>query len=121
MLPAPAQGAIMIASRQADVVLSEAVATINHSHTEICTTIERSILHRLKGGCSTPISALADITGEQIFVRASVLSLDGREKVESEKYFALNEKENAASIMVEELMKSGAGTIIEKLREDESC
>ncbi len=121
MLPAPAQGAIMVASRQSDDLLSEVLSKINHSNTEICTTIERSILHLLKGGCSTPISALAEIKEEQILLRASVLSTDGKQKVEVESTYALDEKENIASHIVESLMNNGAASIIEKLRQDESC
>lgn len=119
MLPAPAQGAIMVVCKNIDEDILDAISVINHQSTEICTAVERSILHFLKGGCSTPISALAILEEEALFVKASVLSLNGKEKVEVEKSFPLSEANNAAAIIVKELLASGAGVIIEKLRSDE--
>lgn len=120
MLPAPAQGAIMVVCRGVDETLRNAISVISHSPTEICTAVERSILHLLKGGCSTPISALAILEGEKLHVRASVLSLDGKEKVEVENSFALEDASNAATIMVNELLERGADVIIENLNKDEN-
>ncbi|MDQ6757646.1 MAG: hydroxymethylbilane synthase, partial [Bacteroidota bacterium] len=61
MLPAPAQGAIMIVCRENDLVSFEACKVFNDAHTDICTKIERDFLRTLLGGCSTPISALAEV------------------------------------------------------------
>jgi hydroxymethylbilane synthase len=121
MLPAPAQGAIMVVCRGVDESLREAIFVINHSPTEICTAVERNILHLLKGGCSTPISGLGILKGEQLHMKASVLSLDGKEKVEVENSFALTDISNAAAIMVDELLSKGADKIIENLNKDENC
>ena len=59
MLPAPAQGAIMVVSRDNDNYVLDATATINNPSTTTCTKIERDFLRTLLGGCSTPISAFA--------------------------------------------------------------
>ena len=56
MLPAPAQGAIMIVSRDNDNFVLDATATINNPTTASCTKIERDFLRTLLGGCSTPVS-----------------------------------------------------------------
>ena len=120
MLPAPAQGAILVLCRGDEETIKNAISVINHSSTETCTAVERSILHLLKGGCSTPISALATLQNEQLHVEASVLSLDGKEKVEVENSFALKDFSKAATIMVDELLAKGADRIIENLNKDEN-
>ena len=60
MLPAPAQGAIMVVCRKEDDYTFEACSHFNDERTALCTKIERDFLRALLGGCSTPISALAD-------------------------------------------------------------
>ena len=120
MLPAPAQGAILVLCKGDEETIKNAISVINHSSTETCTAVERSILHLLKGGCSTPISALATLQNEQLHVEASVLSLDGKEKVEVENSFALKDFSKAATIMVDELLAKGADRIIENLNKDEN-
>ena len=120
MLPAPAQGAILVLCRGDEETIKSTISLINHSPTETCTAVERSILHLLKGGCSTPISALATLQHEQMRVEASVLSLDGKEKVEVENSFALKDFSKAATIMVDELLAKGADRIIENLNKDEN-
>jgi len=61
MIPAPAQGAIMIAALAEDEETLAILAEINHQETEICTKIERDFLNKLEGGCTAPIGALAFI------------------------------------------------------------
>jgi hydroxymethylbilane synthase len=68
MLPAPAQGAIMVVCRKDDPAALNSCMKFNDEETALCTKIERDFLSRLMGGCSTPISALAEIKdGEVIF------------------------------------------------------
>lgn len=84
MLPAPAQGAIMVACREQDGWLVEACSSFHHTETALCTHVERSFLNTLMGGCSTPIAALATIEKNELILRGNILSLDGREKQEIE-------------------------------------
>jgi hydroxymethylbilane synthase len=85
MLPAPAQGAIMVVCREGDNYCLDACETFNHSDTALCTKIERDFLKTLSGGCSTPISALATLHNNELVFKASLLSVDGKEKMEIEK------------------------------------
>jgi hydroxymethylbilane synthase len=80
MLPAPAQGAITVSSRENDEAAFEAVHLLNDEQTEICTKIERDFLRTLLGGCSTPISALAVFENDKIIFKGNVCSVDGKEK-----------------------------------------
>ncbi len=85
MLPAPAQGAIMIVCREGDDYCIDASENLNDSNTALCTKIERDFLRTLLGGCSTPISALAIIENDEVVLKGSLLSVDGKEKLEVEK------------------------------------
>ncbi|MBT3547932.1 MAG: hydroxymethylbilane synthase, partial [Flavobacterium sp.] len=59
MISAPAQGAIMVVSLAEDDFVKDACEQLNHHETEVCVSIEREFLHRLEGGCTAPIGALA--------------------------------------------------------------
>ena len=58
MIPAPAQGAMMVVAMAEDTFSLEALSELNHLETEICTYIERQFLRTLEG-CTAPIGALA--------------------------------------------------------------
>jgi len=79
MLPAPAQGAIMVVCREDDRVSFEACQNFNDADTALCTKVERDFLRTLLGGCSTPISALARIRKDKITLKGSICSVDGKE------------------------------------------
>ena len=85
MLPAPAQGAIMIVAMENDDFIREACAELNHGPTEICTTLERQFLTILEGGCTAPIGALAYIDDkEEVTMKGNLLTIDGSRKLEAE-------------------------------------
>ncbi len=44
--------------------------------------LKEDFLRALMGGCSTPISALAEINGEEVSFKGNVFSVDGKEKAE---------------------------------------
>ena len=78
MLPAVAQGAIGIECRADDAPVLELLARINHAPTMTRITAERAFLAALDGSCSTPIAALAELTGMDLRLRGLVASPDGR-------------------------------------------
>lgn len=77
MLPAPAQGAIMLVCRADDLTTYQNVRSLNHRDTEICTRVERAFLKTLHGGCSSPVSALAEIESGKLLFKGSIASHDG--------------------------------------------
>jgi hydroxymethylbilane synthase len=118
MLPAPAQGAIIVISRMNDQHVIEAAATINNSITATCTKIERDFLRTLLGGCSTPISAFAEIKNDRLFFLGNMLSIDGKEKVE----IALDESIDLISPdfgynAAKQLLDNGGSAIAEKIKD----
>ncbi|MEP7143248.1 MAG: hydroxymethylbilane synthase [Ferruginibacter sp.] len=116
MLPAPAQGAIVVVCREGDDFSLTACGHFNDKETSICTKIERDFLRTLLGGCSTPISALAKVKEGKLFFRGNILSVDGKDKVEIEKTIEL---EDAASLGIDaaaEILNKGADTIADAIR-----
>jgi hydroxymethylbilane synthase len=82
MLPAPAQGAVVVVCRAGDTRVLDACRPLNHAPTALCTGIERAFLRALFGGCTTPISALATCAAGRIAFQGNVLSADGKHKSE---------------------------------------
>ncbi|MBO9572745.1 MAG: hydroxymethylbilane synthase [Chitinophagaceae bacterium] len=87
MLPAPAQGAIMVVCRENDVNVLDACSLFNDATTALCAKMERDYLRALMGGCTTPISALAIKNGDIINFHGSICSDDGKEIKETKKVF----------------------------------
>jgi len=85
MLPAPAQGAMMVVALENDAFSIEATSKMNHKASEICTHVEREFLQTLEGGCTAPIGAFAEIIGDEIFFKGCLFSLGGESKIEIEK------------------------------------
>jgi hydroxymethylbilane synthase len=116
MLPAPAQGAIVVACRDNDQHAFEACQPFNDAHTALCTAIERDFLRALLGGCSTPISALASIVNGQVRFEGNILSLDGKEKASIEKTIAINNSDNLGVIAAKELLANGGQVIADQIQ-----
>ena len=116
MLPAPAQGAIVIVCNEADQYAMEATSLLNHAATALCTSIEKDFLRVLMGGCSTPISALAEVTDNTIFFKGNIYSLDGKNKVETTKQLPIDHAFHLGSIAAEEVLQNGGKEIAEAIR-----
>jgi len=97
MLPAPAQGAVMIAALEKDTELLEVCSELNDKETEICVGIEREFLNKLEGGCSAPIGALAMIKDEELKFKGALFGLDGKQKIEFSKSVPVNHTTDIAS------------------------
>ena len=117
MLPAPAQGAIMMVCREADDYCLQACSNFNDDVTALCTKIERDFLRTLLGGCSTPISALAELNDNVIHFRGNIFSPDGKEKAEIALDCPLDESGyNFGTIAAQQILNKGAHSIVESLR-----
>lgn len=113
MLPAPAQGAIVVVCGDNDPFTFEACQSFHHLHTALCTQAEKDFLRTLMGGCSTPISALAQINDQQLFFQGSILTPDGKEKAVIEKTVPLEDASTIGTIAAEELLANGGRAIAE--------
>ncbi|HEU4469742.1 MAG TPA: hypothetical protein VFR58_01545, partial [Flavisolibacter sp.] len=116
MLPAPAQGAIMIVCREDDDTAFSAAAPLNDADTALCTRIERDFLRTLMGGCSTPISALAHIEKGSLHFKGNILSIDGKQQAAVERMVEPGEAEGLGTELGLELLNSGGASIVESIR-----
>jgi hydroxymethylbilane synthase len=82
MIPAPAQGAMVVVTLEKDLFTTNAISMINDAASEICTFVERQFLKTLEGGCTAPIGALAVLKDEVITFKGALFSLDGVTKIE---------------------------------------
>ena len=112
MVPAPAQGALMIATLKSNIEAIETCAPLNHEETEISTKIERDFLNKLEGGCSAPIGALAYIKEEEVHFHGIILSTDGTKKIESKRTAKLGEHHTLVDDCVEFILSRGGKTLI---------
>ena len=81
MLPAPGQGALAVQCSVADPALLHLMAAIDQPEVRACVTAERSFLHHLEGGCSTPVAAHANLSNGQINLVGLVAAPDGSQKI----------------------------------------
>ena len=115
MLPAPAQGAIMIVCGDNDTFTFDACHLLNHEYTALCTSVEREFLRTLMGGCSTPISAHATVNGTDLHFRGEILSLDGLHKASIEKTIPTSLAKDFGSQAAEMLLKEGGQSILDSI------
>lgn len=106
MLPAPAQGAILVVCRNGDSYARTSCVHMNDVITASCVKIERDFLKALMGGCSAPISALALEDNGNIHFKGNIFSPDGKDFLEVEKTVDIKNGET--------LGEDAAATIIAK-------
>lgn len=112
MVPAPAQGAMMVVAMEEDQFSRKALAALNDTKTEICTQVERSFLRTLEGGCTAPIGALATIEGDRLYFKGALFSLDGKECLEVEKEIPVSESVHFGATCAREILDNGGKEIM---------
>lgn len=119
MIPAPAQGAMVVVAMGNDDYILDAVSQLNDIETEICTHIERQFLKILEGGCTAPIGALATYCElEDTFTfKGILLSIDGKEKLEIEKIVPVEEWKKLGFNCAKEILKNGGVELMKTIKE----
>src|SRR6185295_6606863 len=77
MLPAVAQGAIGVETREDDAAAARMLVAINHQPAALAVTDERAFLAKLEGSCRTPIAALGELVEGRFQLRGMILTPDG--------------------------------------------
>jgi hydroxymethylbilane synthase len=114
MIPAPAQGAIMVVCREKDKLVFDQCRNLHHEPSAFCVKIERDFLSTLLGGCSTPIGALAELEGDEIFFRGNLLDPSGERKYSIEKKISVELGAALGISAAHELLSQGGKELIEK-------
>ena len=116
MIPAPAQGAIMITALEEDEFVKTACAQLNHEETALCIAIEREFLHALEGGCSAPIGALAIIKNEEVHFKGVLLSLDGTKKIDVTRVKKVGEHHDMAAFCANFVIERGGKRLMDTIK-----
>ncbi|WP_326413157.1 hydroxymethylbilane synthase [Amycolatopsis sp. H20-H5] len=127
MLPAPAQGALAVECRAADVDIEHLLqSTVDDEGTRAAVTAERSMLAALEAGCSAPVGALAEIVEdvvvedgaeryvERISLRGTAALESDGDSVDMVRAIALADKDEAVQLgrtLAAELLDLGAGAL----------
>lgn len=112
MISAPSQGIVGIVSRT-DLDLSH----VSDKNAETAAKIERSFLRKLQGGCTAPIGGFANILdNNSIEFNGSVLSLDGKTKIEVQSNFEGNNPEEFGIEMANRCIEQGADKLIQEIK-----
>jgi hydroxymethylbilane synthase len=114
MIPAPAQGAILVVCREKDEIVFNQCRKLHHEQSAFCVKIERDFLSALLGGCSTPIGALAEMEGDEIYFRGNLLDPSGEKKFSIEKKVSVELAAALGISAAHELLGLGGKELIEK-------
>lgn len=119
MIPAPAQGAMLVIAMTNDEFSLEALSQLNHIETEICTYIERQFLKTLEGGCTAPIGAIAAYNeiDDSIDFKGVLLSIDGKQKIEIRKTVAISEWKKLGFNCAQEILNNGGGELMVEIKQ----
>lgn len=118
MIPAPAQGAMLVVAMANDEFTKDAVSQLNDIETEICTYIERQFLKTLEGGCTAPIGALAQYDEEKdtIEFKGVLFSVDGKQKIEIEKSVDISEWKKLGFYSAQEILNNGGAELMTQIK-----
>ncbi|MBK7856057.1 MAG: hydroxymethylbilane synthase [Bacteroidetes bacterium] len=116
MLPAPAQGAVVIICRENDEKTKALCDRFTHWQTAVCTHLERQLLNKLNAGCSLPVGALAEIDAENLIrLKANITAPDGSVKVDSGGQCSIFEVDKLATECAQKMLGAGGEKILNSL------
>ncbi len=118
MIPAPAQGAMVVVAMAEDEFTLDALSQLNHIETEICTYIERQFLKTLEGGCTAPIGAIAIYNEKEdtINFKGVLLSIDGKQKLEIEKNVDISEWKKLGFNAAQEILNNDGKELMVEIK-----
>ena len=111
MLPAPGQGALALQCR-AEGELLRLLAPLDHAPTRAAVTAERAFLATLEAGCSAPLAAHAQVSGDELRLRARVLALDGSRQLDLTLTGPVEQAEAIGQQLAERALQEGAAALM---------
>ena len=112
MLPAPGQGALGIECLADRAEVTALLAPLADSATSACVRAERTVSRLLGGSCTLPLAAFAEITNNQLRLRALVASPDGKRVIRSELEAGAADPEDLGERVAQDLRRQGAEEIL---------
>jgi hydroxymethylbilane synthase len=90
---------------------------INHPLTESRLLAERAFLKKLRGGCSIPVFALAELENRQLKLRGGIISLDGKELIKEHICGPLEAAAILGEKLAESILSQGGDRILQEIRQ----
>lgn len=116
MIPAPAQGAMLVVCMEKNEYCREALQHLNDEQTQTCVHIEREFLQTLEGGCTAPIGALTEFINGEIHFKGALFSLDGKQKIQVEKIIHPNEATQLGKLAAKEILAKGGFELMQEIK-----
>jgi hydroxymethylbilane synthase len=113
-VPAPGQGAIAVTALADDAESFR--ETIDHPRTRVETTVERTVLKELGGGCVAPLGVHATVRGEYVHVVARVLDRAGEEPIRETRDLPANDHADAARAFAADIADRGGAELVAEAR-----
>lgn len=115
MLPAVGQGALGIECRSDDESTRDVLARLIDRPTLHAVLAERTVLSTLRAGCHAPLGVWTCPDGDSLRLTAVVLSLDGVQRVETERTSPVHSAADAIALgraVADELLTHGAAALL---------
>jgi hydroxymethylbilane synthase len=115
MLPAPAQGALAVECRAADLETAwygPAVESLDCREARAAAVAERSLLATLEAGCIAPVGAYATVADGTLTLRAVVIAVDGACLVAGELPGSVDDAAALGRELALELLSRGAADLL---------
>lgn len=114
--PAPGQGALAVVAREGDKVI-EALTRVNHWLSMAEVLAERAFVRKIGGGCKVPLGAIARGQNDTLSLCASILSPEGKEKIQTSEVGDLASPEVLGLKVAQEMLEIGARDLIRRWRD----
>lgn len=118
ILYAVGQGALAIECRAGDERVLHVLRSMEDEKVKLGCLVERSLMRTLEGGCSVPIGVETTWIEDKLRVRATVVSVDGKESVDAEMLEGVSSPESAEEYgqrVALDLVERGAGKILDAI------
>lgn len=115
-LPAVAQGALGIETRDNANDLRSMLAELEDAVTRRCVDAEREVSRLLGGSCSVPLAAYATQEDGRLTLRSLLVSPDGARRMQASSSGQVADGIELAGAVVEDLRKQGADAVLAELQ-----
>jgi hydroxymethylbilane synthase len=119
LMPAPAQGVLAVECRTDDPGTAAQLRIIDHAPTRAVVDAERGFLAALDAGCSAPVGALAELTGEagaEPAVRLSgvIAALDGSSVIRAQTTGVVGDGDALGRRLAHRLLQDGGAELLDR-------
>ncbi|MGB0254736.1 MAG: hydroxymethylbilane synthase [Flavobacteriaceae bacterium] len=112
MIPAPAQGAVLVTGLEKNQKFLASLKPLNHNETARCVEEERLFLRVLEGGCTAPIGAHAQVVANKLHFRGCITQKEGTKQLLFDQSFSKHATDIGKKA-AESLLEQGAKELLD--------